>query len=55
MKKIILFSIMIVCIVSVSLVFLTKKDDPYNPVIKNIDISDITIFVWRLNIVFYFV
>ena len=37
MKKIILFSIMIVCIVSVSLVFLTKKDDPYNPVIKNID------------------
>lgn len=52
MKKIILFSIMIVCIVSVSLVFLTKKDDPYNPVIKNIDsfiIEDDTRYIILYN------
>ncbi|MBM6841921.1 hypothetical protein H6A03_10310 [[Clostridium] spiroforme] len=52
MKKIILFSIMIVCIVSVSLAFLTKKDDPYNPVIKNIDsfiIEDDTRYIILYN------
>lgn len=36
-KKIIFLSFIIVCIVFVSLAFLTKKDDPYSPVIKNID------------------
>lgn len=51
-EKKILFSIMIVCIVSVSLVFLTKKDDPYNPVIKNIDsfiIEDDTRYIILYN------
>lgn len=51
-KKITFFSIIIVCIVSISLVFFTKKYDPYSPIIRNIDsfiIEDDTRYIILYN------